>query len=35
VASTVDVVVTDTTTTCQTTASGAFQYVIPCVATGP
>jgi hypothetical protein len=35
VASTVDVVVIDATTTCQTTASGAFQYVIPCVATGP
>ena len=30
-ASTVDVVITDTTTTCSVTASGAFQYLIPCV----
>ncbi len=31
VASTVDVVVTDATTTCSVTASGAFQYLLPCV----
>jgi hypothetical protein len=35
VAATVDIVVTDTTTTCSVTATGAFQYVIPCVTTGP
>ena len=35
VAATVDVTVTDATTTCTVTASGAFQYTLPCVATGP
>ncbi len=31
VVSTVDVIVTDRTTTCSVTASQAFQYIIPCV----
>ena len=30
--STVDVVVTDAATSCSVTASGAFQYIIPCIA---
>jgi len=35
VAATVDVIVTDATTTCTVTASGAFQYTLPCVTAGP
>ena len=31
VASTADITVTDATTTCSVTATGAFQYLIPCV----
>jgi hypothetical protein len=35
VVSTVDVIVTDRTTTCSVTASQAFQYIIPCVVPPP
>ena len=35
VAATVDITVTDTSTTCSVTATGAFQYTLPCVTAGP
>jgi hypothetical protein len=34
-AATVDIIVTDNATTCTVTATGAFQYLLPCVIAGP